>query len=153
MTRNVNYLKHMVDLGVYDFFGHRDYEMIRRALEDAIEMDLREAREREMDEKEHTQDEGYTCDCEHKPARGWKGKMPVALDGNSWPLDFAAKMLGCSEKDLRDLVRITGLEPTGTMKMASYRRSGRNPRAYDGSKLVLMWQAVNDLAENLHEDN
>lgn len=34
----------MVELGVYDFFGHRDYEMIRRALEDAIEMDLQEAR-------------------------------------------------------------------------------------------------------------
>ena len=98
-------------------------------------------------------DGGYICDCKHKPGRGWKGKMPVPVDGNSWPLDFAAKMLGCSEKDLRDLVRITGLEPVGTMKMASYRRSGRNPRAYDGSKLVLMWQAVSDLAENLHEDN
>jgi hypothetical protein len=147
----------MVELGVYDFFGHRDYEMIRRALEDAIEADIREAKEREMDERELTpeqpEDEGYTCnDCGRKPNRGWKGKMPVALDGNNWPLDFAAKMLGCSEKDLRDLVRITGLEPIGTMKMASYRRSGRHPRAYDGSKLVLMWQAVNDLAENLHED-
>lgn len=99
----------------------------------------------------HDEDEGYACDCKRRN-RGWKGKMPVALDGNNWPLDFAAKMLGCSEKDLRDLVRITGLEPAGTMKTATYRRSGRHPRAYDGSKLVLMWQAVNDLAENLHED-
>jgi hypothetical protein len=97
------------------------------------------------------EDDGITCDCEH-PRKGWKGKMPVALDGNTWPLDFAAKIIGCSEKDLRDLVRMTGLQPAGTLKMADFRRSGRNPRAYDASKLVRMWQGIQDLADNLEED-
>lgn len=101
------------------------------------------------------EDDDLTCDCDHRPrkTRGWKGKLPVALDGNNWPLDFAAKMIGCSEKDLRDLVRIVGLEPLGTMKMASYRRSGRNPRAYEGSKLVRLWQAIQDLAEDLNDES
>lgn len=95
-----------------------------------------------------SEDDGFTCDCDH-PRKGWKGKPPVALDGNTWPLDFAAKTLGVSEKDLRDLVRIVRLEPAGTLKMAAYRRSGRHPRAYDASKLVRMWQAVQELAETL----
>jgi len=97
-------------------------------------------------------DDGLTCDCDHRKTRGWKGKLPVALDGNNWPLDFAAKMIGASEKDLRDLVRILELEPLGTMKMSPYRRSGRNPRAYNGSKLVEMWDAIQDLREKLRED-
>jgi hypothetical protein len=94
-------------------------------------------------------DDGITCNCH--PVKGWAGKPPVALDGNTWPVDFAAKMIGCSEKDLRDLIRITGLEPAGTLKMASYRRSGRNPRAYDASKLIKLWQGIQDLAKDLHE--
>jgi hypothetical protein len=94
-------------------------------------------------------EDGLTCEC--KPSRGWAGKLPVALDGDNWPVDFAAKMLGCSEKDLRDLIRIVGLQPTGTMRMASYRRSGRNPRAYSGSKLVELWQSVMEIADQVKE--
>lgn len=98
-------------------------------------------------------DGDLSCDCGPHPRkqRGWKGKLPVALDGNNWPLDFAAKMIGCPEKDLRDLIRIIGLEPAGTLKMASYRRSGRHPRAYDASKLVRIWQAIQDLRETLND--
>jgi hypothetical protein len=125
------------------------------------------------------EDDGITCDCaclvekygthsfrckdyelptptsrgsSGKGRRGWTGKMPVALDGNNWPLDFAAKMIGCSEKDLRDLVRMTGLKPAGTLRMSEFRRSGRNPRAYDASTLVRLWQGIQDLADNLEED-
>lgn len=96
------------------------------------------------------EDDGITCNCDQRPRpRGWKGKAPVPVDGNTWPLDFAAKILGASEKDLRDLVRILELVPTGTMKMSSYRRSGRNPRGYDASALVQMWQSIQDLREDL----
>lgn len=96
------------------------------------------------------EDDGITCDCDHRrPKRGWKGKLPVPVDGNTWPLDFAAKTMGVSEKDLRDLIRILEVEPEGTMKMASYRRSGRNPRAYNASLLVNMWQDIQDLRERL----
>lgn len=97
-----------------------------------------------------TEDDGITCNCDERiKVRGWKGKAPVNLDGNNWPLDFAAKILGASEKDLRDLVRILGIDPVGTMKMSSYRRSGRNPRAYDASLLVRVWQGIQDLREDL----
>lgn len=84
--------------------------------------------------------------------KGWKGEPPVALDGDNWPLDFAAKMLDIPEKDLRDLVRITGLKPSGTMSMASYRRSGRNPRVYSGTELIRICEAVRTLAESLGSD-
>lgn len=95
-------------------------------------------------------DDGLTCDCDHRhPKRGWKGKLPVPVDGNTWPLDFAAKMLGVSEKDLRDLVRILRIEPEGTMKMASYRRSGRHPRVYKASVLMEVWETISSLADDI----
>lgn len=96
-------------------------------------------------------DDGVTCDCDCKPKFGWKGKPPVPVDGDNWPLDFAAATLGISEKDLRDMVRIVDLPPAGTMKMASYRRSGRNPRVYNASKLVKIYSAVQELAQSLKD--
>jgi hypothetical protein len=80
---------------------------------------------------------------------GWSGVPEVQIDGRNWPLGFAAKTLGCSERDLRDLIRIVGLEPSGTMKVAEFRRSGRNPRVYDATKLIKLYQAVIDLTEEL----
>ena len=80
---------------------------------------------------------------------GWKGVAEVPVDGRNWPLGFAARTLNIPERDLRDLVRITGLEPTGTMPMAQYRRSGRNPRVYDAAKLVRLYQLVGELSAEL----
>lgn len=79
--------------------------------------------------------------------KGWKGEKFVPNDGTNWPLDVAASVLGIPEKDLRDLVRITGLQPVGVIRMASFRRQGRQPRAYDASKLCLIIDAVRDLRE------
>ncbi|HEV2355816.1 MAG TPA: hypothetical protein VGR89_16320 [Puia sp.] len=94
-----------------------------------------------------SEDDGLTCDC--SPRTGWLGEPPVPADGDAWPLDFAAKLLGVPEKDLRDIVRITGLQPKGTLKMTSFRRSGRHPRAYDASRLVKIYLAIQDLANSL----
>jgi hypothetical protein len=80
---------------------------------------------------------------------GWEGVAEVPADGRNWPLEFAARTLGIPERDLRDLVRITGLQPTGTMPMAQYRRSGRNPRVYDAAKLVRLYQLTRELAVEL----
>jgi hypothetical protein len=80
---------------------------------------------------------------------GWKSEPKVPVDGKNWPLEFAAKTLGIPERDLRDLIRIVGLEPSGTMPMAEFRRSGRNPRVYDAAKLVQVHQAVEELVEAL----
>lgn len=81
--------------------------------------------------------------------KGWQGLPEVSADGQDWPLDFAAKLLGMPERDLRDLVRIMGLPPTGTIKTAQFRRSGRNPRAYDASKLIKISEAMRKVAEEL----
>lgn len=89
------------------------------------------------------------------PLGGWKGAELVDNDGENWPLDFAAKLLQMPEKDLRDLVRIVNnlhpgaLEPTGTIRMASFRRQGRHPRAYPGSKLVRLVASLTDLCDSL----
>jgi hypothetical protein len=82
---------------------------------------------------------------------GWNGMKKVPVDGKNWPLGFAAKTLGISERDLRDLVRIVDLQPSGTMPMAEFRRSGRNPRVYDASKLVTLYQTVIGLSEELSD--
>jgi hypothetical protein len=85
------------------------------------------------------------CGCR----RGWAGAPEVPVDGKNWPLEFAAKTLSIPERDLRDLVRIMGLQPSGTMPMAQYRRSGRNPRVYDAAKLVRLYQLTRDLSAEL----
>jgi hypothetical protein len=71
------------------------------------------------------------------------------VDGLSWPLDFAAKTLGIPERDLRDLVRVVGLAPSGTMKMASFSRSGRNPRVYDSAKLIKLYEWSQEISRAL----
>jgi hypothetical protein len=58
-------------------------------------------------------------------------------------------MLDMTEQDVRDIIRITGLEPSGTMKMASYARQGRQPRAYPAVKLVKIAEALRALREQL----
>lgn len=82
---------------------------------------------------------------------GWNGMKQVPVDGKNWPLEFAAKTLGISERDLRDLVRIVDLQPSGTMPMAEFRRSGRNPRVYDAAKLVRLYQVTLELSEALSD--
>jgi hypothetical protein len=81
--------------------------------------------------------------------KGWEGVKEVSPDGRNWPLGFAARMLGIPERDLRDLVRIVGLQPSGTMPMAAFSRSGRNPRVYDGATLVRLHDAVQRLSAEL----
>lgn len=81
--------------------------------------------------------------------KGWTGLPPVRLDGDNWTIQFAAKMLDMTEQDVRDIIRITGLEPSGTMRMASYARQGRQPRAYPAEKLVKIAEALRTLREQL----
>jgi hypothetical protein len=81
-------------------------------------------------------------------ARGWEGVAQVAVTGDDWPLDVAAVLLGMDERDVRDLVRICGLKPSGTMKMAGYARQGRHPRAYPRVPLIAISEAVRALRES-----
>jgi hypothetical protein len=109
-----------------------------------------------MHKGDHVWDEdddcSLDCDCAPRaphPKRGWGHAPEVPVDGTNWPLPFAAKTLDIPERDLRDLIRVVGLPPAGTMKMASYRRSGRNPRVYEASKLIKLVLEVQRLAEGL----
>lgn len=106
-----------------------------------------------------TDEDEFGCDCgpraphpkgdQTPKSKGWGRQPEVPLDGRNWPLSFAAEQLDMSERDLRDLVRIVGLKPTGTMKMATYKRSGRNPMVYDAGKLVRLNETINSLVGSL----
>lgn len=73
----------------------------------------------------------------------------MEIDGDNWTLDIAAKLLSIPERDLRDLVRITGLAPSGVIRMAPFRRQGRQPRAYPADKLILISETVRGLSDRL----
>jgi hypothetical protein len=86
--------------------------------------------------------------------KGW-GSLPfVPADGQHWPLKTAAELLDIPEQDLRDLVRI--IEnikgesiASGVIKANSFARSGRQPKAYPGSKLVDLCEGLRRIAESL----
>lgn len=81
--------------------------------------------------------------------KGWTGIGFVNIDGMNWPLSVAAKLLDIPEKDLRDLVRITGLQPAGEIRMSAYSRQGRQPRAYPATKLIKLCEVIADLRNDL----
>jgi hypothetical protein len=70
------------------------------------------------------------------PLPGWKDIGFVDLDGQSWSLAFAAKVLDVPERDLRKRVREEGLEPVGVIRMRTFRSQGRQPRAYSAEELI-----------------
>jgi hypothetical protein len=78
--------------------------------------------------------------------RGWSGIPFVEIDGQSWPLEFASRMLEIPLRDLQDLIRITGLKPSGVIRMAEFRRQGRQPRAYPADKLILLAESIRELS-------
>jgi hypothetical protein len=81
--------------------------------------------------------------------RGWSGIPFVEIDGQSWPLEFASKMLEIPLKDLQHLVRITGLKPSGVIRMAEFRRQGRQPRAFPADKLILLSEGIRELSAHM----
>jgi hypothetical protein len=82
--------------------------------------------------------------------RGWAGIGFVELDGANWTVPFASKMLDFPEKDLRDLIRITGLPPAGVLNMRDYKSQGRAPRAYPAEKLIMITETAAALREKMN---
>lgn len=82
---------------------------------------------------------------------GWEGAPKVPVDGMCWPLDFAAKQLGMPLKDLREAVRILGLQPSGTINTRGYRSQGRIPRAYEARRLIELQEGLRALSERLQD--
>ena len=76
------------------------------------------------------------------PPLGWKGLPFTELDGMSWPLNFAARILGVSELDLRKRVRDEDVQPTGVIRMRDFRSQGRQPRAYPAADLIRIAESM-----------
>jgi hypothetical protein len=70
------------------------------------------------------------------PALGWRSLPFVTLDGQDWPLEFAARMLDIPLTDLRKRVKDSDLQPSGVIRMRGYSSQGRQPRAYPAVKLI-----------------
>lgn len=93
---------------------------------------------------------GRGCEwCGCGTSGGWASLPFVDIDGKNWPLDFAAKMLDIPLKDLQDLVRISGLQPAGVIRMAEFRRKGRQPRAYSAEKLIMLTEEIRELRDRI----
>ena len=84
---------------------------------------------------------------------GWQGIPFVEIDGHNWPVSFAAEMLDLPEQDLRDLIRIAGIRPSGVIKMADFRRSGRQPRAYPATALIRVTEVMRSLQEEFSAES
>jgi hypothetical protein len=83
------------------------------------------------------------------PRGGWKGIPFAELDGKSWTLPFAAVILDIPVEDLRALIRVTGLQPSGVINMRDYRSQGRAARAYDAKSLIMIAEDIASLKEKL----
>ena len=62
---------------------------------------------------------------------------------------MAARLLDIPERDLRDLIRITGLQPDGRLNMRTYSVQGSTSRVYPASKLILIADHIAGLRELL----
>jgi hypothetical protein len=60
----------------------------------------------------------------------------------NWPLPLAAKVLCVPERDLRDLVRMLGLKPSGTANMRDFSTQGRTSRVYPAEHLILICESI-----------
>lgn len=76
------------------------------------------------------------------PPFGWQGLPFVPCDGQNWPIPFAAELLDVPERELRKRIADEGIEPAGVIRMASFRRSGRQPRAYPAVELIRIAEAI-----------
>lgn len=74
--------------------------------------------------------------------QGWQGLPFVPCDGQNWPLAFAAEFLDIPERDLRKQIASRGVEPAGVIRMAGFRRSGRQPRAYPAAELITIAEVL-----------
>jgi hypothetical protein len=56
-------------------------------------------------------------------------------------------MLDVPEEDLRAIVKLSHLKPTGTMQMRAYKSQGRTPRAYPARQLIQLVEYVRVMRE------
>ena len=79
---------------------------------------------------------------------GWESLPSVEPDGKNWTVPFAAKYLDIPEILLRETIRYTGLQPSGTLNMREFRSQGRAARAYSAAHLITIAEGLQALKEN-----
>lgn len=81
----------------------------------------------------------------------WSSLPILPPDGENWPLSVAAQVLDISEKDLRRQVNREKLEPSGVIRIAGFRRSGRHPMAYPAEALMAIADTLRPSQANREE--
>lgn len=82
----------------------------------------------------------------------WTSLPFVEMNGQDWPISFAAQLLDVPEKDLRRGVKKQGIEPSGIIRVDGFRRSGRHPMAYPSAKLISIAEEIKDRQEDKEEE-
>lgn len=78
---------------------------------------------------------------------GWASLPFVELDGRHLTIAAAALLFGLPEEDLRVLVKVAGIAPSGVLRTSPYARQGRQPQAYPKDKLIAVNEALIALRE------
>lgn len=93
------------------------------------------------------------CGGSHEPdtkKRGWGGMPFAELDGQTWTLDIASKLLGVPIGVLRVVVKEVGATPVGTLRMRVTRGSGRQPLGYRASDLIAISEGLIAIREKIN---
>lgn len=87
---------------------------------------------------------------EETKTRGWRGMPFAELDGQTWTLDIASKLLGIPVGVLRVVVKEVGAKPVGTLRMRETRGSGRQPLGYRASDLIAISEGLIGIREKIN---
>ncbi len=88
---------------------------------------------------------------ETKSKRGWSSEgldVISADDPGFWSTADAARFLGppeLSQAQVRQLVRLGGLEPAGKRRVTIRGRGGRHVRVYRSSDLIKAYEAISSI--------
>lgn len=86
--------------------------------------------------------------------RGWSsaGLRVVGDDENLWTVADAARLLGppvLTEAQVRQLIRLIGIQPMGKRNTSQPGRSARHARVYHSLDLIRAFDAIHRLSEDL----
>jgi hypothetical protein len=90
---------------------------------------------------------------EVKSSRGWssEGLDVVAQDDPSlWSTANAAELLGppqLTQAQVRQLIRLAGLEPAGKRRVTVAGKGGRHVRVYRASELIKAYEAISAILQ------
>lgn len=85
------------------------------------------------------------------PGRGWSsaGLRTVGDDPNLWTVSDAARLLGPPElsvRQVRNLVKIFGIEAEGKRRVTEAGHSGRHARVYPAESFIKAYDAIQKAA-------